>query len=350
MTTTDTLSGKLSSILKHAHDQGIADTLSLFVGFDSADSPRDVTLHQGHGSAQESIYDLASLTKIIGTTAAVAIAIADGHMSLQETPFTWWPGITIEMLLAHQAGLPAHRKFCEELSLSSRDFQKNRKLVFDELFSLKTLPSTERLYSDLGFMALGYLLEQRLKKPLFRIFQEAWHALGIAENFVWYPSRAPFFVSTDSSVVPTGFCHYRKTRVLGQVHDPNCYYLGGLAGHAGLFGRLDSVKNVGQFLLGAVKNKSHQTQSMLARFARVGLGFDKPNAKGSTQHLFPSAFGHFGYTGTSLWIDPTRSVIIALLTNRVNSSDRPEGIYKLRLTVHKTIVQFIDQQSPNTVA
>ena len=122
--------------------------------------------------------------------------------------------------------------------------------------------------------------------------------------------------------------------------------MGGLAGHAGLFGDLMSVKNIGRYFLSAFKAQKNPTEMVIADFARRGIAFDKPQPKGTTRHLSKEAFGHFGYTGTSLWIDPTacqsQGLVIALLTNRVNYSEKPEGIFWLRLAINQAITAAYD--------
>lgn len=348
------LKATLMEVIERALTQNIASSISLFTGFGAEDSAKDIVLHRGisHASpltptSDQTIYDLASLTKIIGTTIAIAQAISDGKASLNEEPFRCWPQVTLRSLLSHTSGLPAHRRFYHDLNLDQQHFANNRHLIFEELFAMVPQNATsERVYSDLGFMALGWLLEQRLAKPLYDIFSDAWRRSRIDGDFLWFPSRPQTFTSENVLVAPTGLCRQRKRRVLAQVHDPNCYFMGGLAGHAGLFGTTDSVKKLGQFFLRTVKEPLTKTESRLAAFARKGLGFDKPTRAGTTRHLSPHAFGHFGYTGTSLWIDPAanrqRGLIIALLTNRVNCSELPEGIFNLRLAVNQAIFRHVD--------
>jgi CubicO group peptidase (beta-lactamase class C family) len=349
MTSSKSLRSELEKLIERALLQRIATSISLYVGFGVHDSSKDIFLHGDHKpgfikTPHCTIYDLASLTKIIGTSVAIAKAISDGKMSLKETPFKEWPQVTIASLLAHTSGLQAHKKFYADLKLAPRNFSQNQQLIFNKLFSstIENVPH-EHVYSDLGFMALGFLLEKRLKKPLFEILKNAWNTLKIDEEFLWFPSMPLFFKSDNQLVAPTGFCHYRHNEIFAQVHDPNCYFLGGLAGHAGLFGTLGSVKNIGQYFLKATKKPTTKEQEILQLFARKALGFFRSTTRGTIRNLSPDAFGHFGYTGTSLWIDPVannnQGIIIALLTNRVHCSNNTEGIYWLRLALHRMILR-----------
>jgi serine-type D-Ala-D-Ala carboxypeptidase len=336
-----TLNTKLAQIIEEARIQGVASSISLFVGFPTDAS--DITIHAGFTdpgvtTSDHSIYDLASLTKMIGTTIAVAKAIDDQIIAIDERPFQAWPHASIKTLLAHTAGLPAHVRFHE--NLSGTDFENCRQRIKQELFTLSTHDTAERVYSDTGFIALGFLLEERLKKPLFEIFSDAWSALGTSSDFMWFASQDEN--PSNLSLIAKTYCYARNQRLRAQVHDYNCYFLGGLAGHAGLFGNLASVTTFGQRLLKVIKTPKNNLHKILADFACQGLGFDKPTATGSNSCLSTHAFGHFGYTGTSLWIDPDygpNGVVIALLTNRINESDKPEGIFWLRSAVNQAVMR-----------
>jgi len=329
---------ELDRILSQAIERRIATSCSLFVGFGHEDSPHDIEMHKGSLGA-EVIYDLASITKIIGTTLGIARAISEGRIGLKTAPLLGWPQITIGMLLAHRAGLKAHCHYYDELALSSHNFAHNRRLIFDRLLSMPAVPNSDRVYSDLGFMALGLVLERLYGQPLFNIFSDTWRKFKIDAQFSWHPSKSGM---GDASLnAPTGHCHARKQRIVNAVHDANCYFLGGLAGHAGLFGSLANLKIMGQWLLRAAISPRHEPEAIVKEMARRALGFDKPSLHGSTRDFSHAAFGHFGYTGTSLWIDPkshgSRGVVIALLTNRVHCGEDPDNILWLRLAVHRAV-------------
>lgn len=347
------LTTRLRLILDQAIAQSIASSISLSIDFGIGDGAHNIVLHAGqtHAHPERTIYDLASLTKIIGTTVAIAQAIADKNMSLDECPFPVWPHASVAALLAHKAGLPAHRHLYEEFALSGNDFSRNREAIFERLFATPAGQTThQRVYSDLGFIALGWLLEQRLKKSLWEIFTDAWTRLNIKHDFYWMPSKPITFTSENPAIVPTGYCQARMHLVAAQVHDPNCYFMGGLAGHAGLFGSLSAVAELGRFFLRAYKNPQNASEQIIAQFARRGFGFDQPTIKGTTRYFSPFAFGHFGYTGTSLWIDPAWArgpgLTVSLLTNRVHRNEKPEGIFWLRLAINQAIARHA--LSPNT--
>ncbi len=341
MTPTKLLERKLTSILDRSIDLSIATSCSLSISHGREDGPA-LTVHRGHGTNDQSVYDLASLTKILGTTLALAHAIARGRLTLHDQPFSCWQHATIRALLAHKAGLPEHRRFYDLFKLSDKHFEQNRETIFAELFATKANELRDaRLYSDLGFMALGFLLENKIGKPLNEIFDDAWHRCGFCSTFSWFPSRPVGYQAEHQRVIPTGFCRARKAHVLAQVHDPCCYYLGGLAGHAGLFGTLGEVDACGRYFLRAHQQPRTEIDHLLRLFSLRGLGFDKPTTRGTTRYFSPFAFGHFGYTGTSLWIDPRaqngKGRVITLLTNRVHCSDSPEGIFWLRLAINRAL-------------
>lgn len=344
------LAHALHHLLKRAVDGAIATSASLYVGL-GANPSRHLELHVGASdralrvpTSEHTMYDLASLTKIIGTTFALARAVSNKRIELSERPFKSWPHATISSLLAHRAGVSPHVHFYTKLDLAPRQFQKNYHRIITELFNTPlSSPTANRVYSDLGFMALGYFLEQRLENSLFSIFTDAWNFARLPQSFTWFASEPPTYYTTNGTIAYCGYCPYRKNHIAGQVHDPNCYFMGGLAGHAGIFGNLASVAAAGHWLLHAYNNPSNQFERTVALFARDGLGFDKTSSTGTTRNLSRSGFGHFGYTGTSLWIDPDApngGLVIALLTNRVAKSTRPEGIFWLRLKVNQLLAKY----------
>jgi CubicO group peptidase (beta-lactamase class C family) len=324
----------ISKLLQEAHERNIASALAFA-------SPHQ-SFHAGM-STKAMLYDLASLTKIVGTTLALAKAHVDGSISFDEIPFKSWPHIRVRDLMSHRSGLKAHVKFYEH-DISKNNFNKNYKLIFEILFRQQPVfkPNSVRVYSDLNFLALGYLLEQRLKKPLFTIFEQSWTAFKLPPLRYFPSGQEP---RSLSPVATTGYCPIRGI-LKAQVHDLNAYYLGGLAAHAGLFANLKEIIIYGNFFLRAFKDKSNAYESCLAYCARNFLGFDKTSPKGSVQSLSPPSFGHFGFTGVSLWIDPwalsyskERGLFIALLTNRVAKNLDSNGIFWLRRKAHQLLLQ-----------
>lgn len=288
-----TLHAKLSHIIDQAISVGIASKISLWL------NQENLSIHRG--ASDQTVYDLASLTKIIASTPALGQAVLDGRISLDECPISSWSGVSVKDLLGHTSGLAAHVKFYLSPGITKHDFLKNRALIFTELFKQKPKPTKERLYSDLNYLALGWLLEQRYRQNLEQIFSAVW-------------PQARFSKKT--------------------VNDQNCFYLGGVAGHAGLFGSLPQVAEFGRWVLAALTKPQTDLQNLIGRWAQQRLGFDHPSSTGSTRALSLRAVGHFGFTGTSLWVDPQSHLIIVLLTNRTEKSLCPEGVFWLRERIH----------------
>lgn len=332
----------ITSIVESAVTMGVAPSVSVSSGennYYAGFSDRNFLIP----TSEHTLYDLASLTKIIGTTLALARALVDNRMTLDEQPFGCWPGVSIRNLLAHTSGLAAHVKFYECAGISS-NFFLNKQIIFKKLFEQR--PTNEvnkqRCYSDLNFLALGLLLEQRFKKPLINIFNDTWEKLEIHHNLSFFDS-AHALPEISNNIASTGLCPVRGRYICAQVHDLNCYFLGGLAGHAGLFGDLKSIRAFGSFFLACLKKPENAYMSLIADFARLGLGFHKPLVRGSVAALSPQSFGHFGFTGTSLWIDPraqsSAGAYYVILSNRVASSLRPEGIFLVRRRLHEALAK-----------
>lgn len=266
----------------------------------------------------DTIYDLASLTKLLCTTTLLASAVDDELIALDEQPFERWPGVTVAHLLQHTAGLAAHRPLHEQaVSAGNCGLRSGRDLVVDG--TLHTVPDaaagTRTRYSDLGFIALGALLEQRRGQSLDVLFAQHHRRAaapadaqslappsdqGLRFVSLWKDGYHPLILQT----APTERCPWRRRAVQGQVHDENAFAMGGVAGHAGLFGSLVDVEDAALRLL-----RSLTQDTTLRLFARApgerGLGFDKATPDGSTAGVLgPRAVGHLGFTGTSIWIDP----------------------------------------------
>lgn len=335
------MKSQLANILQEAFDKEIASSFSLFVGQTDKKNSDDLCLHLGCTSKNPlvqtndyTLYDLASITKILGTTMAIAQAMIEKRFSLQTTPFIEWPNITIKNLLAHNAGFVAHRKFYDEPEIASLSFSEAKKYIYQKLFTESTSLTPTRIYCDLGFMLLGYLLESIYKSNLEEVFnrlflEQGWvfKSFSSKKNSMYYPS-----------VAPVGKCDVRKKNVQAQVHDLNCYYMGGLAGHAGLFGDILHVAQATRYFLSSYQSPQKPLQKVLRYFITNRLGFDHRTSNGSTKAFSRLAFGHFGFTGTSLWVDPNlcnkNGAFVVLLTNRVIKNNNQDGIFWLRNKIH----------------
>jgi len=284
-----------------------------------------------HIVSPSTVYDLASLTKLLCTTWLMAEAVSDGTIALDEEANPHWPGVTVGHLLLHTSGLPAHRPFFQALLSPDVSHRLGRRAGYDDVVDavLRTTPETAPdvrvVYSDLGFIALGALLESRLGRRLDDAFaallaREAQKASGL--RFVCLEDEG--FHPSTPLVAPTEQCPWRKRFVQGQVHDDNAFAMGGVGGHAGLFGSLDDVCAVAQALLVRLTDEPGGT---LARFARArtpqsptrALGFDVATPGGSTGDvLSASTVGHLGFAGTSLWFDLDARRAYVLLSNTVH--------------------------------
>lgn len=321
-------------IIINAIKNDTASSIALFISHHD----HDITHHAGFinekASDDHSIYDLASLTKIIGTTMALALAIDKNLIKLSDKPFSCWPDVSLQDLLTHSSGLKAHYAFYEH-DLSHHDFAANYIAIKNILFSQPVSHDKTRVYSDLGFLALGFLLEDLFHKSLWDIFILSWQAFGI-DNFIYFPSGHN--IKNHLFIAPT-FCPQRQAKLIGQVHDYNAWLLGGLGGHAGLFGDLLMLKSFSKKLLAMYHDPHNNLEKILQYFMKHHLGFAMNTNHGSNACLSPRSYGHFGYTGVSLWLDPAISLIIILLTNRVFKKDDPHAIFALRKSVNQEILR-----------
>jgi beta-N-acetylhexosaminidase len=306
----------------------------------------------------DTIYDLASLTKPIVTTTCVMILVQQKRLDLdaplsrllpewstaaQNDPNPAWRArVTPRMLLLHDSGLPAHR-----------DFYKNAKgrdgvlaLVMAE--PLVHEPGKQIEYSDLGFILLGEIV-QRLtgESPAEFARKEIFSPLGLKTS-LFNPPRA-----LRASIPPTeNDLSYRKRLIQGEVHDQNAWAMGGIAGDAGLFSTAGDVAVFAQMILNGGIYAHHRvvsrtTISEFTAHQTVGnsartLGWDVALDPAATGRFFSTrAFGHYGFTGTSLWIDPERNLFIILLTNRVNPSVDNIKIRRVRPELHDAIFEAL---------
>jgi CubicO group peptidase (beta-lactamase class C family) len=276
-------------------------------------------------SADRTIYDLASLTKVVGTTTAVMILYDEGKIGLDSPVSLYVPGfsggakdrVTVRMLLEHRSGLPAGR----DLWRTSRTPAEARADVIST--SLGCEPGRCYEYSDLGADLLGFVVEAAANQSLDAFLQErVWTPLGMTDTG-FLPAD-----SLRSRIAPTEVNSRRGYSLQGEVHDENAYALGGVAGHAGLFSTAADLAVFAQMLLngGEYNGTRILADSTVALFTTRAagtraLGWDTCGGSGSCgKYLGEEAYGHTGFTGTSLWIDPERDMFVVLLTNRVHDA------------------------------
>lgn len=281
------------------------------------------------------IYDLASLTKVLATTALMADELASGRMRLNDRVRHWigsWTGedrqpVTLQDLLEHCSGLPAHRPYWE---------QRHGRASFEMAICeepLDYLPRRQSIYSDPGFMLLGFAIEHAAGAPLDRVFDH-WRdrELGSPVELVFRPPAA-----WRERVAPTEDTTSGEER-RGEVHDENCAALGGVAGHAGLFGTAAAVGACARWWLASPALATFARKSATPGSSRA-LGWDTmlPTSSCGTR-LSPQSLGHTGFTGTSLWIDPAQDLYVAFLSNRVHPARTGEGIQETRRALHDAVI------------
>jgi CubicO group peptidase (beta-lactamase class C family) len=294
----------------------------------------------------ETIFDLASLTKVIATTSIAMRDIENGRLSLDDRPGRWlldWregpqASITVEELLDHSSGLPAHVKLWLEAS-GRREYQRRIAQL-----PLDAPPGAAAVYSDIGFMLLGFLLEDIAGRPLDESFAPIAAELGGRIGF-----RPP--AEWRGDIAPTEQRPDGNGWIVGEVHDENAAALDGVAAHAGLFGTSGSVAAFARLVLRTFEERTVLgAPATLRRFARQSLvpnssralGWDTMRPTSSCGHLMTTrAIGHTGFTGTSLWIDPEQDLYVVLLTNRVHPTRENNQLAALRPLIHDAVVQAL---------
>jgi len=302
---------------------------------------------------RDTVFDLASFTKPLATTLAVARLIQENRLVLDQRVDEILPGfagsekapIRIRHLLAHISGLPAYRPYFKDLCRYPLSDRKNRLQTLLLREPLIHPPGEETTYSDIGFMLLALIVEKIAGCRLDAfVARQVYGPTGIKDLF---------FIDTSRSIpardfAATEYCAWRNQMVEGFVHDENAYALGGVSGHAGLFGTAGAVYSLLFSLLKGVKGQGGIfPPRIMGQFLKRPpgyerpLGFDMPSDEGSSAGIYfePAAtVGHLGFTGTSFWMALDRSIIIVLLTNRIHPSRENEGIKTFRPTLHNAVM------------
>ena len=302
---------------------------------------------------KETIFDLASLTKPLSTTLAVMRLVQHDRIGLEdplcqilpEFEHTDKAEVQLKNLLYHDSGLPDYRPYYKALERIDRDSRRAalRKLLVQEPL-IHPIGNTV-LYSDLGFMILAWMVERVSDQRLDQfVVDEIYKPLGLKKLFFITDQSA----ESRGSFAATENCSWRKKILEGQVHDENAYIVGGVEGHAGLFGTADNLYHLLIELLytyhGERSDALFHKDLLRLFFKRLpgtdkALGFDAPSLNGSCcgRGFSSNSVGHLGFTGTSFWMDLDQSVIVILLTNRVHPSRENEGIKKFRPILHDTV-------------
>ena len=319
---------------------------------------------------RDTIFDLASLTKPMATATAIMMLLEEGSISLDDPVAKVLPNfaergkeeVTIRHLLTHSAGLKPVREFHEQLIQKERKTgdrligtREGRAWIIDRVLRSAPVhePGAAAVYGDLNFIALAALVEEVAKQP-FDEFCESriFTRLGLVDTrFFPIPvdgsQAAP--AAIRRRVAATENCAWRERIVWGEVHDPNCFAMGGVAGHAGLFSTADDVMRFAQLFLDAYHGRNDSLpQERVREFCEKqfipessdwAIGWDTPTKGVSTSgELFSEkSVGHTGFTGTSLWIDLERELIIVMLTNRIHQVVK-RSKFALRPKIHDAIV------------
>ena len=283
--------------------------------------------------AQTTIYDIASLSKVVGTTTAIMVLYDENKLDLDAPVFRYLPAfsggfkddVKVRDLLTHRSGLPAGRDLWRRASSP----QQARDMVLET--QLEYRPGQAYIYSDLGADVLGMIVEEISGQRLdVFLANRVFGPLGMRDTF-YRPAD-----SLRYRIAPTEVNPPRGYPLKGEVHDENAYALGGIAGHAGLFSTAADLSIFAQMMLnrGTYDGVQIVSDSTVGLFTRRtaghrALGWDTADGDyGSGIYLTERAYGHTGYTGTSLWIDPDREMFVVLLTNRVHAAkaQRPAKI------------------------
>jgi serine-type D-Ala-D-Ala carboxypeptidase len=300
------------------------------------------------------LFDLASLTKAVATTTIAMLLYERGLLDLEAPVSAIVPEfttdaardprrqeVTLRMLLAHSSGLPAHEKFF----LKARTRAELLEAAFTTPLAVD--PATRTEYSDIGFIILGTALERLADESLDRFSQREIFAPLAMTHTTFNPPleiRAKIPPTADDQT-------FRRRIIQGEVQDENASVLGGVAPHAGLFSTAEDLAKFAQAMLNhgspilrpetvALFTRRESTPPGTSR----ALGWDTPSAPSQSGKYFsPQSFGHLGYTGTSLWIDPTRQLSITLLTNRTWPDCSNQAIKQIRPKFHDAIIEALKE-------
>jgi beta-glucosidase-like glycosyl hydrolase/CubicO group peptidase (beta-lactamase class C family) len=323
----------------------------------------------GRPATPTSLFDLASLTKVVGTTTAAMLLVQEGRLDLDERVVAylpWWSGrdprkadVTVRQLLLHRSGLPAFRQWFFQI----QGVDAYKQAVADE--PLEAVPGTTTAYSDIGAMTVAWVIEAVAGEPLDNFLEtRVFQPLGMRET-TFLPGNAllPRIAATELDTL------WRRELVWGRVHDENADAAGGVAGHAGLFGSALDLSVFARMMLNngvapaclppgdggepcpvlRAEPVPLLDPGVLAEFttrydgtSSRALGWDTPSGASSAgDHLSGRAFGHTGFTGTSIWIDPELDLWVVLLTNRVHPSRANQKHVALRRAVHDAVALAI---------
>lgn len=316
---------------------------------------------QGKTIQRDTFFDLASLTKPFCTVLSILCLIQKKEIDWETNIFdilssfniyNEYRYINIEQLLSHSAGLIAYKPVYQSHAPVPGN-EKNEQLIQEFLREkLVYPPGTSCLYSDIGFILLGALIEKVSGETLDNFFSSVIvDPLHIQESLHF--RRLDRTEQSEKNIAATELCPWRQKMLQGEVHDEHAWLMNGVAGHAGLFGTITGVMTLTEHILHQWKGRrTHPAFSnkllQLALSKKYSnhswcRGFDTPAAQGSSAGTYFSgaSVGHLGYTGTSFWIDPEQDMIVVLLSNRVHPSRKNEQIKQFRPLLHNRVREAV---------
>lgn len=299
-------------------------------------------------------YDLASITKILFTTSRFMQLASQGNLEIESPlyhllPWVNSPDLTLRVLLSHVSGLEWWKPFYQTITLTKTRAEKWRELQL-QLSQAKVTPSEKSVYSDLDFLMLAFALEALEKVELLSCWEKVSESFDL-RDIRFHIENTPKY--ERSRYAPTENCPWRGKVLQGEVHDDNCWALGGVSTHTGLFGGIDEVSKWIQTLrliLHDQKDRARISSAVLAQFTKRAipkkrgdwaLGFMMPSIPGAScgKYFSENSFGHTGFTGTSVWFDPLRDLSVVILSNRVHPTRANEAFKSLRPQIHDWIIE-----------
>lgn len=300
-------------------------------------------------------YDLASLTKVIFTQQAVMEAYDQGLWSMEtkvkDILSDFNHDIYIKDLLTHTSGLEWWLPLFQQIQLDL-PWQEKRSWIYKQINILKLNKNEKAVYSDIGFILLGFILEKIYEKNLYQIWLEL--------KDKYYPSTSLDFHLENKTEIPTKLfaptedCVWRKKIMRAEVHDENTWSFGGISSHAGLFGSIEDLSafglNVRSQLQGiarySVRQKTAQFFANRALPPEIGdwaLGYMLPSAENAScgSHFSVLSIGHTGFTGTSFWYDPRNDLLVLILSNRIQYGRENRAFIGLRPQIHNWIFESL---------
>ena len=306
---------------------------------------------------RDTLFDLASLTKPLASAVSIMQLVQQGRADLDGPIAQYCPQLdgtdkgrlVLRHLLSHRSGLPAWRPYYMRLQHLPADKRLATLRHWLILEPLQRRPGEGADYSDLGYMLLQWVVEVITGRSFNRYVDEAiYQPLGIKQ--LCFPGMnrnlaRELFAATE-------LCPWRNRLLVGQVHDDNAYAIGGIAGHAGLFGSARAIYDLLQKLLDAEQGQNRQaffSREIVQLFFQPqagstwALGFDTPSAQGSSSgtRFSEQSIGHLGFSGTSFWVDRRQSVIVVLLTNRIHPTRFNTRIREFRPLLHDCIMAAV---------